>query len=131
MAHCKNVIGPAASAGGSPEGDGGGDPPRRLSTTEKGKGKKLATKKRKASDREAFYCQTLVHFYLSSHFFFSSRFRALALFYFLVFTFFSEHSPSWNNVASGSNQNISSIYFTGNNRDRIMFLAILSWIGVE
>ena len=42
--------------------------------------------------------------------------------------FFSEHSPSWNNVASGSNQNISSIYFTGNNRDRKIFLAILSRI---
>ena len=39
--------------------------------------------------------------------------------------FFSEHSPSWNNVASGSNQNLSSIYFTGNNKGRIMFLAIL------
>ena len=53
MACCKNVSGPAASAGGSPGGDGGGDPPRRLSAAEKGKGKKLATKKRKASDREA------------------------------------------------------------------------------
>jgi len=38
---------------GSPGGDGGGDPPRRLSAAQKGKGKKLATKKRKASDREA------------------------------------------------------------------------------
>jgi len=53
MACCKNVSGPAASAGGSPGGDGGGDPPRRLSTIEKGKGKKLDTKKRKTSDREA------------------------------------------------------------------------------
>jgi len=53
MARCKNVSGPAASAGGSPGGDGGGDPPRCLSAAEKGKGKKLATKKRKASDREA------------------------------------------------------------------------------
>ena len=53
MARCKNVSGPAPSAGGSPGGDGGGDPPRRLSAVEKGKGKKLATKKRKASDREA------------------------------------------------------------------------------
>jgi len=53
MARCKNVSGPAAGAGGSPGGDGGGDPPRRLSAAEKGKGKKLATKKRKASDREA------------------------------------------------------------------------------
>ena len=53
MACCKNVSGPAASAGGSPSGDGGGDSPRRLSVAEKGKGKKLVTKKRKASDREA------------------------------------------------------------------------------
>jgi len=53
MARCKNVSGPAASAGGSSGGDGGGDPPRRLSAAEKGKGKKLATKKRKVSDREA------------------------------------------------------------------------------
>jgi len=53
MARCKNVSGPAPSAGGSPGGDGGGDPLRRLSAAEKGKGKKLATKKRKASDREA------------------------------------------------------------------------------
>ena len=50
MARCKNVSGPAPSAGGSPGGDGGGDPLRRLSAAEKGKGKKLATKKRKASD---------------------------------------------------------------------------------
>ena len=52
---------------------------------------------------------------------------------FLLFSFFLflEHSPSWNNVASGSNQNISSNYFTGKNRNRRMFLAILSWIGVE
>ena len=41
------------------------------------------------------------------------------------YSLFSEHLPSWNNVASGSNQNISSIYFTGNNRDKIMFLASL------
>ena len=53
MARCKNVSGPAASAGGSPRGDGGGDPPHRLLEAEKGNGKKLATKKRKASDREA------------------------------------------------------------------------------
>ena len=52
MARFKNVSGPVASAGSSPGGDGGGDPPRRLSAAEKGKGKKLATKKRKASDRE-------------------------------------------------------------------------------
>ena len=53
MARCKNVSGPTASSGGSPGGDGGGDPPHRFSAVEKGKGKKLATKKRKASDREA------------------------------------------------------------------------------
>jgi len=53
MAHCKNVSGPAASAGGSPGGDGGRDPPCRLLAVEKGKGNKLATKKCKASDREA------------------------------------------------------------------------------
>jgi len=53
MERCKNVSGPAASTGGSPGGDGGGDPLRVLSAVEKGKGKKLATKKRKASDREA------------------------------------------------------------------------------
>jgi len=53
MACCKNVSGLAASTGGSPGGDGGGDPPRRLSVVEKGKGKKLATMKRKASDRDA------------------------------------------------------------------------------
>jgi len=52
MARCKNVTGPAASSGGSPGGNGGGDPPHRLSAVEKGKGKKLATKKRKVSDRE-------------------------------------------------------------------------------
>ena len=53
MARCKNVGGPTAAGGASLGGDGGGDPPRRLSAAEKGKGKKLATKKRKASDREA------------------------------------------------------------------------------
>jgi len=53
MARCKNVSGPATGTGGSSGGDGGGDPPHRLSAAEKGKGRKLATKKRKASDREA------------------------------------------------------------------------------
>jgi hypothetical protein len=53
MARCKNVSGLAAGTGGSSGGDGGGDRPRRLSAAEKGKGKKLATKKRKASDRDA------------------------------------------------------------------------------
>jgi len=53
MARCKNISGPTASTGGSLGGDGGGDPPRRLSAVEKGKGKNLATKKRKASDRDA------------------------------------------------------------------------------
>ena len=55
---------------------------------------------------------------------FLSRFRALAPFYFLVLLFFFSFFRaliSWNNVASGSNQNNWSIYFTGNNMDRIMF----------
>jgi len=60
MACCKNVSGPTAGSGGSPGGDGGGDPPRRLSAAEKGKGKKLATKKRKASDREAEVAEAVV-----------------------------------------------------------------------
>jgi len=34
-------------------------------------------------------------------------------------------------MASGSNQNNWSIYFIGKNRNRRMFLAILSWIGVK
>ena len=58
---------------------------------------------------------------------FSSRFRALAPFYFLVSSFFRA-LISWNNVASGSNRNNLSIYFTGENRNRRMFLAILSRI---
>jgi len=71
---------------------------------------------------------------------FSSRFRALAPFYFLVFFSFSFFRAliSLNNIASGSNQDNLSIYFTGNNRDRIMFLAILSrirsrmfWVALE
>ena len=68
-------------------------------------------------------CRTLVHFYLSSHFFFLSRFRALAPFYFLVFFFLFFFFPffraliSWNNIASGSNQDNLSIYFTGKNRN--------------
>ena len=53
MAHCKNVSGPTAGSGGTPGGDGGDDRPRRLIVVEKGKGKKVMTKKRKASDREA------------------------------------------------------------------------------
>ena len=61
---------------------------------------------------------------------FSSRFRALAPFYFLIFflSFFTRALISWNNMASGSNQDNSSIYFTGKNRNRRMFLAILSQI---
>ena len=35
---------------------------------------------------------------------------------------------SWNNITSGSNQDILSIYFAGNIRNRRIFLAILSWI---
>jgi len=53
IARCKNVSSPTGASGGSLGGDGGGDPPRRFSAIEKGKCKKLATKKRKASDREA------------------------------------------------------------------------------
>ena len=52
MAHCKNVSGLTADSGGSLGGDGGDDPPHRLTATEKGKCKKVMTKKRKASDRE-------------------------------------------------------------------------------
>ena len=61
---------------------------------------------------------------------FLSRFRALAYFYFLVSFFFSFFRAliSWNNIASGSNQDNSSIYFIGKNRNRRMFLAILSRI---
>ena len=55
-------------------------------------------------------------------FLFLSRFRALAPFYFLVFL---EQSPSFENIASGSRNDLS-INFTGNNRNGIMFLAILS-----
>jgi hypothetical protein len=53
IAHCKNVSGPTASSGGTLGGDGGDDTPRRSTAAEKGKGKKVMTKKRKASDREA------------------------------------------------------------------------------
>ena len=49
MAHCKNVGGSA----GTPRGDGGDDKPRRLMAAEKGKGKKVMTKKRKTNDHEA------------------------------------------------------------------------------
>ena len=58
---------------------------------------------------------------------FLSRFRALAPFYFLVSSFFRALT-SLNNVASGSNRNNLSIYFTGENKNRRMFLAILSRI---
>ena len=53
MARCKNVSGSTTGSCGTPRGDGGDDKPCRLTTTEKGKGKKVITKKRKASDREA------------------------------------------------------------------------------
>jgi len=52
MAHYKNVSGLTDGCGGTPGGDGGDDQPRRLTAVEKGKGKKLVTNKRKASDRE-------------------------------------------------------------------------------
>ena len=58
---------------------------------------------------------------------FLSRFRALAPFYFLISSF-SGALISCNNIASGSNQGNLSIYFTGRNRNRRMFLAILSRI---
>jgi len=58
---------------------------------------------------------------------FLSRFRALAPFYFLVSSFFRALT-SLNNVPSSSNRNNLSIYFTGENRNRRMFLAILSRI---
>ena len=47
--------------------------------------------------------------------------------FFCFFSFFRALISS-KNVASGSNQNNWSNYFTGNNRDRKMFLAILSRI---
>ena len=47
------------------------------------------------------------------------------------FSFFQSTHPSRNNIASGSNQDNLSIYFTGTNKDRRMFLATLSRIGVE
>ena len=53
MARCKNVSGPTAGSGGTTGGDGGDDRPHHLTAAEKGKGKKVARKKRKASDREA------------------------------------------------------------------------------
>jgi hypothetical protein len=53
MARCKNVGGSIGSTGGTPRGDGGDDVPRRFIAAEKGKGKKVLAKKRKASDREA------------------------------------------------------------------------------
>ena len=52
-ARCKNISGPTAGSGGTLGGYGGDDQPRRLTAVEKGKAKKLATKNRKASDREA------------------------------------------------------------------------------
>ena len=68
-------------------------------------------------------------------FYFLSRFRALAPFYFLVsflyfflfFSLFFRALISSNNIASGSNQDNSSIYFIGKNIIRRMFLAILCW----
>ena len=53
MARCKNVSGPTAGSGGTLGRNGGDDRPRRLTTVEKGKGKKVMTKKRIVSDREA------------------------------------------------------------------------------
>jgi hypothetical protein len=53
MARCKNVSGPTAGSGGTPGGDGGDDRPRRFIAVEKGNGKKVLAKKRKATDQEA------------------------------------------------------------------------------
>jgi len=53
MARCKNVSGLTGGSGGTPRCDGGDDRPRRLTIAEKGKGKKVLAKKRKASDCEA------------------------------------------------------------------------------
>jgi len=53
MACCKNVSGLIAGSGGTPGDNGGDDRPRRLTAAEKGKGKKVLAKKRKASDQEA------------------------------------------------------------------------------
>jgi len=50
MARCKYISGPTAGSGGTLGGDGGDDRPRRLTTVEKGRGKKVMTKKRKAND---------------------------------------------------------------------------------
>ena len=60
MARCKNVSGLTAGSDGSPGGDGGDDPPYRLTATEKGKGKKVMTKKRKANDREAEIAKAVI-----------------------------------------------------------------------
>ena len=75
---------------------------------------------------------------LTFSFFFLSRFRALPpflfprilslFFYFFLFFSFFRALISWNNIASGSNQDNLSIYFTEKNRNRRMFLAILSQI---
>ena len=55
--------------------------------------------------------------------------RILSLSFFLFsFYFFTRALISRNNIASGSNQDNSSINFIGNNRNRRMFLAILSRI---
>jgi hypothetical protein len=53
MARCKNIGVSSGSIGGTPRGGGGGDPPCRFTAIEKGKGKKVLAKKRKAGDREA------------------------------------------------------------------------------
>jgi hypothetical protein len=60
MAHCKNVGGSTGSTGSTPGGDGGDDAPRRFTTIEKGKGKKVLAKKRKAGDHEAGIAMVVV-----------------------------------------------------------------------
>ena len=53
MAHCMNVSGLTGGSGSTPGGDGGDDRPLWFLVAEKGKGKKVLAKKRKASDCEA------------------------------------------------------------------------------
>jgi hypothetical protein len=52
MARCKNVSGSTGGNSGTPGGDGGDERPRWFTAAEKGKGKKVLAKKRKASDGE-------------------------------------------------------------------------------
>jgi hypothetical protein len=53
MTRCKNVSSPTGGSGGTLGSDWGEDRPRCFRATEKGKGKKVLAKKRKARDHEA------------------------------------------------------------------------------